>query len=63
MDELFGYIARAVGGVARALRWTLETVDVAPPMRLAPPPGPAHGPVSAIDVRLGNRLAKDRRRN
>jgi hypothetical protein len=59
MNELFGYLARAVGGVARALRWTLSSVDDAPAMRPAPPPGPAHGPLTAIDVRTG----KDRRRH
>jgi hypothetical protein len=58
MDELFGFVARACAGVARAVRWSLASVDDRPPMRLAPPPGPAHGPVTAIDVRLG----KDRRR-
>jgi len=59
MDELIGLLARACSGVANAVLWSLKTVDDGPPMSAAPPPGPAHGPVTAIDVRLG----KDRRRN
>jgi hypothetical protein len=58
MAELFGFVAKACAGVARALRWPLASVDDEPQLRPVPMPGPAHGPVTAIDVRLG----KDRRR-
>jgi len=50
-------ISMAARGLARAIRWSLATVEDAPAPRFVPHPGPAHGPVYSIDVRLG----RDRR--
>ena len=36
----------------RLVRWTLATVEDDEERRTVPKPGPAHGPVRAIDVRL-----------
>jgi hypothetical protein len=58
MDEILGAIGGLFRGIARAISWTLATVEEEPRPRLMRLPGPAHGPVSAIDVRLG----RDRRR-
>ena len=46
-------VGRAIGGLVRAVRWSLGTVEDEPAPRSVPTPGPAHGPVHAIDVRLG----------
>ena len=46
-------IGRAIGGLLRAVRWSFMSVEDEPAPRYAPAPGPAHGPVSAIDVRRG----------
>ena len=58
MSVVASSIARIVSSFARAVRWSLSTVDDEPEFRIAPLPGPAHGPIHAIDVRVG----KDRRR-
>ena len=55
MSEIAGVIGRVLGSFVRALHWSLSTVEDAPETRVAPMPGPAHGPVSAIDVRRGRR--------
>ncbi len=43
-------VARALGSFGNALRWSLSAVEDAPQVHLVPMPGPAHGPVPAIDL-------------
>jgi hypothetical protein len=38
--------------VARLVRWSLSAVEDEPPASVTPLPGPARGPVSAIELRL-----------
>ena len=53
MSQVGRSIARIVSTFARVVRWSLATVEDEPELRVAPLPGPAHGPVHVIDVRLG----------
>jgi hypothetical protein len=55
MSEIFSAIGRVFGSLARALQWTMSPVEDVPEKRTVPMPGPAHGPLTAIDVRLGRR--------
>ena len=55
-------IGRALGAIGSALgrvvRWTFATVEDDPVRNVIPMPGPAHGPIPAIDVRLETRRRK-----
>lgn len=55
MKTIATTISWAARGLARALRWSLSTVEDEPAPRFVPYPGPAHGPVYSIDVRVGKR--------
>jgi hypothetical protein len=50
MTRVLKSMARAIGSLGTAVRWSLATVDDEPQARVVPLPGPAHGPVAAIDV-------------
>jgi len=52
MRTLRGVIVRVCAGCLRAMRWTIETVEDELPPNVVPMPGPAHGPVPAIELRL-----------
>jgi len=49
---LFRSIALTRGGLVRFVRWAFGPVDEDHVTNVIPMPGPAHGPVPAIDVRL-----------
>jgi hypothetical protein len=52
-------ISRAVHDCARLVSWTLASVDDdAREPHVIPMPGPAHGPVPAIDLRLEDQRRK-----
>jgi hypothetical protein len=53
MGVLRRMILSVCRGGLRAARWTLSDVDDPPRSNVVPLPGPAHGPVPAIEVRLG----------
>ena len=59
MDDIrwiLGVIARTV---ARALTWTVASVDDEPRVsNVIPMPGPAHGPVPAIELRMEEQRRK-----
>jgi hypothetical protein len=46
------------GGWVRLARWAFGPVDDEHETNVVPMPGPAHGPVSAIDLRLGHQRRK-----
>jgi len=43
---------RACVSIGRLVRWSLATVEDELPPNVIPMPGPAHGPVPAIELRL-----------
>jgi hypothetical protein len=43
---------RACAAFGRLVRWSLATVEDELPSNVIPMPGPAHGPVPAIELRL-----------
>ena len=45
-------VMRACAGFGRLVRWSLATVEDELPSNVIPMPGPAHGPVPAIELRL-----------
>lgn len=57
-----GIIGQAIGAVvrafARAARWGFESVEDDQVRNVIPMPGPAHGPIPAIDVRLERQRRK-----
>ena len=59
MDDIgwvFGVIARTFG---RLLAWSVATVeDERPLTNVIPMPGPAHGPVPAIELRMEEQRRK-----
>jgi len=52
---LYRAISLLCGGCVRFARWALGPVDEEHVAKVIPMPGPAHGPVPAIDVRLDQR--------
>jgi hypothetical protein len=52
MDTLLRSLTRAFARVDRAVRWSLSTVEEEPRPAVVPMPGPAHGPVPSITLRL-----------
>lgn len=52
MDEIRQLFARSIGATIRFVRWSLSSADEEPDARVAPLPGPAHGPVPAIELRV-----------
>ncbi len=61
MTMAFRSVARALGSFGHAVRWSLATVEDEPQARPVPMPGPAHGPVPAIDLLRETRRRKARR--
>jgi len=53
MKTVMMSLSWAARRLARAISWSLSSVDDEPAPRFVPHPGPAHGPVYSIDVRLG----------
>lgn len=51
-------LSRWVGASVRFLSWSLSTVEDEPQRRVLPLPGPAHGPVPAIDLRVERQRRK-----
>lgn len=49
---LRGALARALALVTRAAAWSVATVEDETPHNVIPMPGPAHGPVPAIKLRV-----------
>ncbi len=52
MDVLGRLVARVCAGCARMVRSWFEPVEDEPAPNVVLMPGPAHGPVPAIDIRL-----------
>jgi len=48
--------------VARVIAWSVAPVDDPLPPNVVPMPGPAHGPIPAIDLRLTSLEAQRRRK-
>ncbi len=48
--------------VMQGFRWTLSSVEIDETSYQPPMPGPAHGPVPAIELRLRSRTDASRRR-
>jgi hypothetical protein len=63
MNEMISAAMSFIGSVTRRLaaaaHWGVRSVDEEPAPRVVPPPGPAHGPVPSIELRL--REGRDRR--
>lgn len=51
MDEIRELLARSVGATLRFIRWSLSSVEDEPDPHVIPLPGPAHGPVPALEFR------------
>jgi hypothetical protein len=49
---------RACATFGRVVRWSLATVEDDLPSNVIPLPGPAHGPVPAIELRLEDQRRK-----
>jgi len=45
-------VVRGFAAFGRVVRWSLATVEDDLPSNVVPLPGPAHGPVPAIELRL-----------
>jgi len=53
MDDIRWICAVVARTVGRALAWTVASVEETPEIsNVIPMPGPAHGPVPAIELRL-----------
>lgn len=52
MDEIRHLLARSIGPTLRFIRWSVSSVEDGPDPRVIPLPGPAHGPVPAIEFRF-----------
>lgn len=52
MDEIRQVFARSVATTIRFIRWSLSSVEDESDARVTPLPGPAHGPVPAIEFRI-----------
>ena len=53
MDEIRWIVSVIGRTIARALAWTVSSVEDEPRMsNVIPMPGPAHGPVPAIELRM-----------
>ncbi len=52
MRQMRPLVSRVLGATMRFMRWSLATVEDHDQARVIPLPGPAHGPVPAIEVRL-----------
>ncbi len=55
MASLGGAAVKALSDCARVVHWTIAPVDDRPEPPVTHMPGPAHGPVPAIEVRLEGR--------
>ncbi|HEY6960137.1 MAG TPA: hypothetical protein VI814_15045 [Candidatus Limnocylindria bacterium] len=51
MDEIRHFLAHSIGATIRFIRWSLSSVEDEPNPHVIPLPGPAHGPVPAIEFR------------
>ena len=52
MDALHRLTRRISAAIADAVRWSLAAVEDDAPGNVIPMPGPAHGPVPAITLRV-----------
>lgn len=52
MDEVKHFIARSIGATMRFVRWSVSSAEDEPDPQVVPLPGPAHGPVPAIEFRV-----------
>lgn len=52
MNVLHRLVRRLSATIADAVRWSLATVDDDTPRNVIPMPGPAHGPVPSIRLRV-----------
>ena len=55
MDAIRRFFSAICGSCARALRWSFATIEEERPANVIPMPGPAHGPVPAIELRREDR--------
>jgi hypothetical protein len=55
-------MGKLVQMVARVIAWTVSSVDDPLPANIVPMPGPAQGPVAAIDLRVTRRETQRRRK-
>jgi len=55
-------VGKLVHIVARVIAWSVSSVDDPLPPNVVPMPGPAHGPIPAIDLRLTSLEAQRRRK-
>ena len=51
MDEINRFLTHSIGATIRFIRWSLSSVQDEPSRHVIPLPGPAHGPVPAIEFR------------
>ncbi|HEU5288045.1 MAG TPA: hypothetical protein VFV20_06550, partial [Candidatus Limnocylindria bacterium] len=52
MDAVHRLMRRVPTAIAGVVRWSLATVDDDTPRNVIPMPGPAHGPVPSITLRV-----------
>lgn len=52
MRAIRSLLAHSLGATLRFLRWSLSAVEEDPERHVFPLPGPAHGPVPAIELRV-----------
>lgn len=55
MKAIRSLLSAICGSCARVVRWSLATVEEEHVNNVIPMPGPAHGPVPAIELRLEER--------
>lgn len=55
MHALYRLTRRISVAIADTVRWSMATVEDDTPRSVIPMPGPAHGPVRAIDLRIEER--------
>ena len=51
MDEIRELLSRSIAATVRFVRWSLSSVEDEPDHHVIPLPGPAHGPVPALEFR------------
>ena len=55
MDTLRGFLTAIWDSCARAVGWSFSAIEEERVNNVIPMPGPAHGPVPAIELRLEER--------
>jgi len=55
MDAIRGFLSAIWGSCARLVGWSFSAIEEEHVTNVIPMPGPAHGPVPAIELRLEDR--------